>query len=185
MSQSNFDPNQDPYQQNPQPNQGHQPYPPGYDPQQPGQGYPQPGYGQPVYVIQQPTDVNNMAMLAHLSGIAGFLIPLIFWAVYKDKPGYERVRSAAARTFNLGVTLAIIIFGSFLLLVLLMVISLIIGAQSQSGEPFMLFFTMFPILWLLIAGLGVTAVVFHIIGAVKANSGEDYKYPLPTIPMLR
>jgi len=36
MSQSNFDPNQDPYQQNPQPNQGHQPYPPGYDPQQPG-----------------------------------------------------------------------------------------------------------------------------------------------------
>ena len=109
MSQSNFDPNQDPYQQNPQPNQGQQPYPPRYGPQQSGQGYPQPGYGQPVYVIQQPTDVNNMAMLAHLSGIAGFLIPLIFWAVYKDKPGYERVRSAAARTFNLGVTLAIII----------------------------------------------------------------------------
>jgi len=109
---------------------------------------------------------------------------LIFWAVYKDKPGYERVRSAAARAFNLGVTLVIIIFSSFLLLVLLMVISLILGAQSQSGEPFMLFFTMFPILWLLIAGLGVTAVVFHIIGAVKANSGEDYKYPLPTIPML-
>ena len=25
--------------------------------------------GQPVYVIQQPTDVNNMAMLAHLSGM--------------------------------------------------------------------------------------------------------------------
>ena len=181
MSQSNpnFDPNQDPYQQNPQPNQGQQPYPPGYGPQQPSQGYPQ-----PVYVIQQPTDVNNMAMLAHLSGIAGFLIPLIFWAVYKDKPGYERVRSAAARAFNLGVTMVITIFSSFLLLVLLMVISFIIGAQSQSGEPFMLFFTMFPILWLLIAGLGVTAVVFHIIGAVKANSGEDYKYPLPTIPML-
>ena len=178
MSQSNFDPNQGPYQQNPQPNQG-------YNPQQPSQGYPQPGYGQPVYVIQQPTDVNNTAMLAHLSGIAGFLIPLIFWAVYKDKPGYERVRSAAARAFNLGVTMVITIFSSFLLLALLMVISLIIGAQSQSGEPFMLFFTMFPILWLLIAGLGVTAVVFHIIGAVKANSGEDYKYPLPTIPMLR
>ena len=48
-----------------------------------------------------------------------------------------------------------------------MVISLIIGAQSQSGEPFMLFFAMFPILWLLIAGLGVTAVVFHIIGRLK------------------
>ena len=110
MSQSNFDPNQDPYQQNPQPNQGQQPYPPGYNPQQPSQGYPQPGYGQPVYVIQQPTDVNNMAMLAHLSGIAGFLIPLIFWAVYKDKPGYERVRNAAARAFNLGVTMVITYF---------------------------------------------------------------------------
>ena len=97
---------------------------------------------------------------------------------------FTMTKSAAARAFNLGVTMVITIFSSFLLLVLLMVISLIIGAQSQSGEPFMLFFTMFPILWLLIAGLGVTAVVFHIIGAVKANSGEDYKYPLPTIPML-
>ena len=91
MSQSNpnFDPNQDPYQQNPQPNQGQQPYPPGYNPQQPSQGYPQPGYGQPVYVIQQPTDVNNMAMLAHLSGIAGFLIPLIFWASGYAAPPHE------------------------------------------------------------------------------------------------
>ena len=84
MSQPNFDPNHNPYQQNPQPNQGQyqQPYPP----------------GQPIYVTQQTNDVSMVAMWGHLSGLlGGFIIPLVIWAIYKDKPGYELARRAAAR----------------------------------------------------------------------------------------
>ena len=91
MSQPNFDPNHNPYQQNPQPNQGQyqQPYPP----------------GQPVYVTQQTNDVSTVAMWGHLSGLlGGFIIPLVIWAIYKDKPGYELARRAAARAFNFGLT---------------------------------------------------------------------------------
>ena len=41
----------------------------------------------------------------HLSGLlGGFIIPLVIWAIYKDKPGYELARRAAARAFNFGLT---------------------------------------------------------------------------------
>ena len=166
MSQSNFDPNQDPYQQNPQPNQGQQPYPPGYNPQQPGQGYPQPGYGQPVYVIQQPTDVNNMAMLAHLSGIAGFLIPLIFWAVYKDKPGYEFTKESSRRAFNFNFSMWVINTAAFLLMVIT-------------------FFILSPIWFLVVSVTGILMIIFHILGAIAANRGEMYNYPMTFIKILK
>ena len=31
----------------------------------------------------------------------------------------------------------------------------------------------------------VLMIIFQIVAAVKSNSGEDYKYPLPTLPILR
>lgn len=209
MSQQNFDPNHDPQQQNPQTpqgsqpnpqqNQGHdpnqqgqyygqQPYTPGYGSNQQGQGgtqgYPQPGYGQPIYVVQQPADINNMAMFAHLSPLLTLIATIVLWAVYKDKPGYERVRTAAARAFNLSATLVIVILGAFALLAVLMLLSVLVGAQTQSSGFFMVVFALFPVVWLLMLSAVILSVVFHIIGAVKANAGEDYKYPFPTIPIL-
>ena len=90
MSQPNFDPNHNPYQQNPQPNQGQyqQPYPP----------------GQPIYVTQQTNDVSTVAMWGHLSGLlGGFIIPLVIWAIYKDKPGYELARRAGLQLWADGI----------------------------------------------------------------------------------
>ena len=44
-----------------------------------------------------------------------------------------------------------------------------------------------PITLMVLVGcvVQVLMIIFQIIAAVKSNSGEDYKYPLPTLPILR
>ena len=78
MSQQNFDPNQ-------------------YG-QQPAQGMPQPVSG-------QAPDAQGKATLAHISVFLTWIATLIMWSIYKDKPGYEVVKRAAARAFNVAITI--------------------------------------------------------------------------------
>ena len=80
MSQQNFDPNQ-------------------YG-QQPAQGMPQPVSG-------QAPDAQSKATLAHISVFLTWIVTLIMWSIYKDKPGYEVVKRAAARAFNVSITISI------------------------------------------------------------------------------
>ena len=80
MSQQNFDPNQ-------------------YG-QQPAQGMPQPVSG-------QAPDAQGKATLAHISVFLTWIATLIMWSIYKDKPGYEVVKRAAARAFNVAITISI------------------------------------------------------------------------------
>ncbi|WP_421083835.1 DUF4870 domain-containing protein [Rothia nasimurium] len=149
--------------------------------QQPGmQGQPQggqygygqqPGFGAPTYdaygnVI--PADAKNMAMFAHLSGLLGlvltasfanFIGPLIFWAIYKDKPGYGFVRVAAAGAFNFSFTLWLVNIAAW---VLTLVTFGIAGLFT----------------WIIFIGVWVALLVMHILAAVKANNGEVFNYPV-------
>ena len=103
----------------------------------------------------------SMATLTHLSGLAGYvvpfggvLVPIIIWIVKKDEP----VISAIARQavlLNVGVFCAIAVTAILWLTLILI--------------PAVILF------WCL---LGLAAIVLPIIGAVKANSGEYYKYPV-------
>lgn len=90
-------------------------------------------------------------MLSHLGIVlTGFLVPLIIWAVLKDRSPLVRQNAAAAANFGIlmgisaivGVVLTVIVIGIFL--------------------------------WL--AAI-VLAIVFGIIGAVRANQGGVYPYP--------
>lgn len=177
MSQPNFDPNHNPYQQNPQPNQGQyqQPYPP----------------GQPIYVTQQTNDVSTVAMWGHLSGLlGGFIIPLVIWAIYKDKPGYELARRAAARAFNFGLTgyliVLITLLGGFVY-----IFTMVVPGMASTNDPStavssaMGMFAPITLMVLISCVVQIMMIIFQIIAAVKSNSGEDYKYPLPTLPILR
>lgn len=109
------------------------------------------------------------AMFAHLSAIAGGLLtsntiggigcvlgPLIIWQIKKDTMPFVTDQAMEALNFNITVALALLV------LVLLGIGTLGIGFVVTA--PLMLI-------------LGVAALVFIVIAAVKANDGVAYRYP--------
>ncbi|WP_237196665.1 DUF4870 domain-containing protein [Rothia nasimurium] len=141
------------------------------------QNGPGPNFSTPTYdaygnVI--PADAKNMAMFAHLSGLLGLVLtasfasfvgPLIFWAIYKDKPGYAFVRVAAAGAFNFNFTLWLVNIAA---LVLTIVTFGIAGLVT----------------WIVFVAVWVALIVVHILAAVKANNGEVFAYPM-TLTVLK
>lgn len=103
----------------------------------------------------------NLAAVTHLSGLAGYLIPLggvlvpiIIWMVKSD----SRVISSIAKQailLNLIVFLLVCV-GFILFLTLILIPAVIIG-------------------WVV---LGLGAVILPIVGAIKANDGVYYRYPV-------
>lgn len=91
------------------------------------------------------------AMFAHLSGIIfGFLGPLVIWLIQKDKMPF--VNDQGKEALNWQLTLLIAAFAAMIL--------------SFIGIGVLLF----PIIW-------IAAIVFGILGGVKANEGTAYRYP--------
>ncbi|MCP3426633.1 DUF4870 domain-containing protein [Rothia sp. AR01] len=123
-----------------------------------------------AYGNRIPPDARTMAMLSHLSSLASLLIsigslsflgPLIFWLIYKDKPGYAFVRACSAQAFNFNFTMWIVNVAAGLLAIVTFGLGFIVAGP----------------IW---AITGIMIIVFHIVGAVKANNGEVYRYPLQT-----
>ncbi|MFG2040858.1 DUF4870 domain-containing protein [Dactylosporangium sp. NPDC048998] len=138
---------------------------PGY--QQPGYqqpGYQQPGYQQPGY--QQPgaygppggapvgyanSDEKTWALIAHFGGIVvGFIAPLV--ALLAKGNESPTVKAHATEALNFQITWGIILFVGALLSVCTFGLTLI--------AP-----------W-------VVVIVFAILGGMKANNGELYRYPM-------
>lgn len=120
-------------------------------------------YGQPI-----PSDARTMAVLSHLSTVvillltAGWLSilgPLVFWLIYRNRNGYQFVRVASAEAFNFNALVWIINIAAWILVFVTLGVGIVIALP----------------VWLVV---NVAAFVFHIIGAVKANKGEIYRYPL-------
>ena len=142
------------------------------DPEQPGQqrywdGAQWVGTPAPVARAQPPATTNprQWAMWAHLSALAGLVIgfnfvgPLIIYLIKKDE-GDPFVRDQAAEALNFNLSFFIYLaVGSIVTFVLILVL---IGL----------------LLLPLLAAMIVAWVVFVIIGAVRANNGELYRYPL-------
>jgi uncharacterized Tic20 family protein len=108
-----------------------------------------------------PNEERGLAALTHLSGLSGYvipfggvLVPIIIWMVKKDSP----VVSAVARQ---AILLNVIIF------VLL-------------GFSFLLWLTLvlIPLMILVGCALFVAAIALPIMGAIKANRGMYYRYPV-------
>lgn len=113
-------------------------------------------------------DQRQWAMFAHLSAIVGGLLtghfggvgcvlgPLIIWAVKKDTMPFVADQAKEALNFNISV-------GIVLFVLLLLTIGTL-GIGIILTGPAMLV-------------VGVAALVFVIIAAVKANEGVAYRYP--------
>ena len=103
----------------------------------------------------------TMAALTHLSGLAGYvipfggvLVPIIIWIMKKDAP----LISAIARQ---AVILNVSVFVAVALTAILWITLVLI-----------------PVVILFWCVLGLAAVVLPIVGAVKANDGVYYRYPV-------
>ncbi len=116
------------------------------------------------------SDERLWAMLAHLSillnlatGLLGVAAPIIIYALYKDRSRYVAYQSMQAFVFQLVWWLG----GSFLIGVVWAVtgilMSVFIGLLCM---PFACLFTFLP--------LG--ALVYGVIGGLKCNNGDDFKY---------
>lgn len=128
------------------------PMPP-YSPQAPQYSGPQPSY-QPV--LMTPADQRTWAIAAHLSAFLAafvalsFLGPLIVYIVFKDRGAFIRHNSAEALNFQLTMWIGLLI--SF---------------------PLMLV----GIGFLTVGAIAIAMLVCHILGAVAASDGRDYRYP--------
>jgi uncharacterized Tic20 family protein len=103
-------------------------------------------------------DERTWAMLCHISTLSGFIIPfgniiapLIIWMIKKDE--FPLVADQGKEVVNFQISLTIYILISIVLIILLIGIALLIG-------------------------LGLFDLIVTIIGAMKANEGEKYRYPL-------
>jgi uncharacterized Tic20 family protein len=109
------------------------------------------------------------AMFAHLSALAGglltsaiggwgfFIGPLVIWLMKKDTMPFVADQAKEALNFNITVS------GIFVILLILSLLTLGIG-----------FLVTAPIMLI----IGIAALVFIIIAAIKANQGIAYRYPL-------
>ena len=105
-------------------------------------------------------EARTMAMLAHLLGaLFGFLGPLIIWLVKKDEHPFVNDQGKEALNYQLALLIAYVVSG--VLYVIISFVTCGIGA-----------FLPLPLL------VTVFQLVFGIIGAVKANNGEYYRYPV-------
>ena len=103
----------------------------------------------------------TLAALTHLSGLAGYLIPLggvlvpiIIWAVKSDS---KVVSGVAKQALLLNVVVFVLLAGTALLFLTVILIPLVI------------------LIWVL---LGLAAIALPIVGAIKAFDGSYYRYPV-------
>lgn len=120
-------------------------------------------YGNPIA-----PDAKTMSLLSHLSSLVlyvvtastlSFLGPLIFWFIFKNKPGYKFTAASSARAFNFNFTIWLINLGAWALSIITLGLA-------------------FPLTGLILLATTVLMFIFHIIGAVRASRGEVYDYPM-------
>ena len=105
-----------------------------------------------------PSEVRNWAMACHLSAFLAFVVPfvgsvigpLIVWTVKKEESEFIAYHGKEALNFQLTVIIALLVSGLLSLI--------LIG-------------------FLLMAIVGITAIILTLIASIKASEGEYYKYP--------
>ena len=100
---------------------------------------------------------------AMVGGVASFVGPLIIWLIRRDQDPFVAEHAKEALNFNIFVTV--------------LVVASIIVSIATLGFGLLL---VVP-LWLVV---GVLWLVFTIQGAVRANNGQPYRYPI-TIRFVR
>jgi len=103
----------------------------------------------------------TLASLTHLSGLSGYivpfggvLVPIVIWALRKDSPVISSIAKQA------------------------LILNLVVFALFGAAAVLMITIILIPAVFIFWIVLGIFAVVLPIIGAVKANQGTYYAYPV-------
>ena len=103
----------------------------------------------------------TLAALTHLSGLSGYIVPLggilvpiLIWMTKKDSPV---ISSIAKQAILLNVVAFLLICSGLLLFLTVILIPVVVLA------------------WI---ALAIAAVALPVIGAIRANDGQYYKYPV-------
>ncbi|MCW1914635.1 DUF4870 domain-containing protein [Luteolibacter sp. GHJ8] len=111
------------------------------------------------------SEERNWAMAGHLSALSGWLTgfgyiagPLIVWLIKKDTMPFVAREAKEALNFNISWTIW---------LILLAIVAFILT-----------FFVIGVLLWPVVALIPVGMSVLSIVGGVRANEGNGYRYPL-------
>jgi uncharacterized Tic20 family protein len=112
----------------------------------------------PGYPVKRALDVNQWCMFIHLSQFAGYLVPfaglvtpIVLWQIKKaESPVIDQHGKNVTNWI-----ISLIIYGVIAVILCLVLI----------GIP-------------LLIAVVVLSIVFPIIGGIKANSGEEWKYPM-------
>ena len=107
------------------------------------------------------SDDRNLAILAHLSGLAGYIIPLGGAIVPLCMMFFLSDRRQVARIAQQALYLNIAVF--------LVAIAAVICVFT---------IVLIPVAWVVGLLLTPVAVILPIIGAIKAANGEVYRYPV-------
>jgi uncharacterized Tic20 family protein len=107
----------------------------------------------------------TLAMLTHLSGLAGYvipfggvLVPVIIWIVKKDS---AVISGIAKQALILNVVVFVLFVATLLLWITIILIPVVI------------------LFWIV---MGIGAIALPIVGAVKASQGEYFQYPVVGVP---
>ena len=103
----------------------------------------------------------TLAILAHLSGLAGYLIPL----------GGVAVPIAMMFVFSQKRDVALIAKQALLLNVAVYVCAVGLGILTLT-------IILIPVVWIVGLALSLAAVTLPIVGALKASQGDFYRYPV-------
>ena len=96
-------------------------------------------------------DACTFAMLAHLLGaLLCFIGPLVIWLIKKDESTFVDDQGKEALNFQITILIGYVI--------------------ASVLSVFCIGLLLYPLLWL-------AQVIFGILGAIKANNGEAYRYP--------
>lgn len=122
-------------------------------PPAPGAPPPAAAPGAPGPVAGLTSDERTWATISHLASLVSIVGTLVVWLIKKDESPY--VAHHAREALNFQITM----FGAFIVAIILAVVTCGIGG-------------------ILLPILGLVDLVFSIIGAMKANEGLLWKYPV-------
>ena len=145
------------------------------------------------------SQVRTWGMLAHLSSlvwlplifvglafpIANIVGPLIVWTAKKNEHPFIDEQGKESLNFQISVTLYSIVL-VFVLIGVVSIFALVAGTARSSGQSIfgVLLGLSFLVTIVFISIVSLIQLVLVIFAAVKANSGEIYRYPL-TIRLIK
>ena len=110
----------------------------------------------------------GLAVAAHLSGLAGYIIPLggvivpiIIWAVKSDSPAISTIAKQA------------------------LLLNVVVFILAIALAPLLITIILIPLVILGWIALALGAIALPVIGAIKASDGIYYRYPVVGLELFQ